>query len=364
VLASMRPGETIAVVNTAEVASGEFTRKPDYQLPAERLKRSIRTAAGEGQADFVDATGMAAKLFGNTLAANMFMLGYAYQKGAVPLAGAAIEKAIELNGEAVPMNLSAFRWGRVAHDDMTVVERLIARSIPPTRQEQLTTTLDELITRRVEFLTNYQDAAYAARYRARVEAVRALESRIMPGETALTEAVARYYAKLLAYKDEYEVARLYSSGSFLRQINSIFDGDIRLTFHMAPPFLNRKHPATGEPMKTSFGPWMLKALGLLARFKGLRGTPFDPFGRTAERRTERQLIADYEILLERFGTSLTPDNHAVAVELARIPEKIRGFGHVKEAHLVTAKAEQAALLARYAAGNDAGDSRVALAAGH
>ena len=354
VLAAMRAGETIAVVNTAEVASGEFTRKPDYQLPAERLKRSIRAAAGEGQADFVDATAMASKLFGNTLAANMFMLGYAFQKGAVPLSASALEKAIELNGESVPMNLSAFRWGRVAHQDMAAVERLIDEKIPPTRQEHLTTSLDDLIERRVQFLTNYQDAAYAARYRARVEAIRALEQRVAPGATALTEAVARYLAKLMTYKDEYEVARLYTSGSFLRQVHSIFEGDMRFTFHLAPPFLNRRHPSTGEPMKTTFGPWMLKALGLLARFKRLRGTRFDPFGYTEERRIERGLIAEYEALLDLFATSLTAANHGVAVQIAQIPENIRGFGHVKEAHLKAAKAEEARLMALYRTGGGDG----------
>jgi indolepyruvate ferredoxin oxidoreductase len=364
VLGAMRRGETVAVVNTAEVASGEFTRKPDYQLPAERLKRSIREAAGEGGdgrplADFVDATAIAAKLFGNTLAANMFMLGYAWQKGAVPLSAQALEKAIELNGEAVKMNLAAFRWGRVAHEDMDAVRRTIAEALPPSRAEQLTEGLDALIGRRVEFLTNYQNAAYAERYRARVAAVRAIEEKVLPGATGLTEAVARYYAKLMAYKDEYEVARLYTHGSFLKQVQTQFEGDMTFTFHMAPPILGRTHPSTGEPRKSEFGPWMLKVLKVLARFKGLRGTALDPFGYTAERRMERQLIADYEALLDEIGRTLTPANHALAVALASIPEQIRGFGHVKERHLKAAKAEEAVLLGRYRAGGDDAPLRLA-----
>ncbi|HRK23466.1 MAG TPA: indolepyruvate ferredoxin oxidoreductase family protein [Beijerinckiaceae bacterium] len=359
VLAAMRQGETVAVVNTAEVASGEFTRKPDYQLPAERLKRSIREAAGEGRADFVDATAMAARLFGNTLAANMFMLGYAFQRGAVPLVSAAIEQAIRLNQESVEMNLAAFRWGRVALHDMASIRRLIDETIPPTRQETFSQGLDGLIERRMEFLTNYQNAGYALAYRRRVEVIRAAEEARMPGSTRLTEAVARSYAKLLSYKDEYEVARLYTSGSFLKQVNAIFEGDMRFTFHMAPPLLNRRHPSTGEPMKSSFGPWMMRALKVLARLKGLRGTAFDPFGRTAERRTERQLIADYEVLLDEFSRSLGPGNHAVAVELASLPEQIRGFGHVKDRHIEAARREHERLMQRYRAGGDGPPLRAA-----
>ena len=350
VLGALRRGESIAVVNTAEVASGEFTRKPDYQLPALRLKRAITEAAGEGQADFIDATAIASKLFGNTLAANMFLLGYAYQRGAVPLISAAIEKAIELNGEAVAMNLAAFRWGRVALHDMAKIRALIEEAIPRTRQEHLTQGLDDLIARRVEFLTNYQDAAYAARYQARVAAIRAREAAAVPGSEALAEAVARYLFKLMAYKDEYEVARLYTHGSFLKQVSAIFEGDMRFTFHMAPPVLSKRHPVTGLPMKRTFGPWMMTALGLLAKLKGLRGTALDPFGYTEERRTERRLIADYEALLDEFGRSLTAGNHGAAVALAALPEKIRGFGPVKDRHIAAAEQDRAALLARYRAG--------------
>ncbi len=350
VLASMRKGSTVAVVNTAEVASGEFTRKPDYQLPAERLKRSIRAVAGDDNADFIDATGIASKLFGNTIAANMFVLGYAFQKGAVPLASNAIEQAIRLNGEAVEMNLSAFAWGRVAVHDMAAIARVIEEKTPATRGEQLSGSLEDVIARRVTFLTNYQNAAYAADYAARVDAVCRAEAAKTPGMSGLAEAVARYLFKLMAYKDEYEVARLYTHGAFLKQVNAAFEGDMRFTFHLAPPLLGKKHPSTGEPMKTTFGPWMFSALKVLARFKGLRGTRFDIFGYTDERRTERQLIADYRALLEELCGGLTPANHGIALALASIPEKIRGFGPVKHKHLVIAKKEEADLLVRFRKG--------------
>ncbi|HET8726062.1 MAG TPA: DUF6537 domain-containing protein, partial [Alphaproteobacteria bacterium] len=187
-------------------------------------------------------------------------------------------------------------------------------------------------------------AAYAARYRALIDRVRAREAQVAPGQTALTEAAARYAFKLMAYKDEYEVARLYTDGAFLKQIGDQFEGDYRLQFHLAPPIFADRDPETGRLRKRTYGPWMLKAFGLLARMKRLRGTRFDPFGRTAERRRERQLIADYFAEIEEILAGLTPENHHLAVEIARIPELIRGFGHVKEEHLAKAKAREAELL--------------------
>jgi indolepyruvate ferredoxin oxidoreductase len=204
-----------------------------------------------------------------------------------------------------------------------------------------------MAARRVAFLTEYQNAAYAARYRGWVERVAKAEEAVLPGARALTDAVARYLFKLMAYKDEYEVGRLYSSGDFRRQVAATFEGEkLRYEFHLAPPIFGRKNP-DGTPKKTSFGPWMMGAFGLLAKLKGLRGTAFDIFGYTDERRTERRLIADYEAMLEEITAKLKIENHATAVALAQIPEKIRGFGHVKERHLHAAKAEEAALLARF-----------------
>jgi indolepyruvate ferredoxin oxidoreductase len=269
----------------------------------------------------------------------------------VPLSAAAILAAIKLNGEAVAMNSEAFVWGRRVAAEPQRVMKLVEPTLVPTKARHLSETLDEIIERRVEFLTAYQNAAYARRYRAIVERVRATEKALMPGAIALTEAVARYLFKLMAYKDEYEVARLYTDGSFAKQLNATFEGEnLRMEVHLAPPILGRKDKTTGLPRKTTFGPWMLKAFGYLAKFRFLRGTPFDIFGHSAERRTERQLIHDYEGLLEVIIKNLKSHNHALAVALASIPEKIRGYGHVKMRHLAAAKKEEAELLARFRAG--------------
>ena len=350
VLGAVKAGRTHLVVNTAEVMPGDFTRRPDFSLPAERIKRAVAAAAGEGAAHFTDATAAALATLGNGIAANMFMLGFAWQRGLVPLSGESLRRAIAINGEAVAMNLAAFEWGRTAAARPELIAPLVEAGRAPTPSRDLSETLDETVARRVAFLTAYQDGAYAERYRATVERVRRLEAALVPGATALAEAVARYLFKLLAYKDEYEVARLYTDGSFAAQVASTFEpGAHRYEFHLAPPLLARRDPATGVPRKMTFGPWVLGAFRVLAKLKGLRGTALDPFGYTHERRTERGLIADYEAVLEEVLRGLSPENHAVAVALAAIPEKIRGFGHVKARHLAAAKAEEAALLARFRA---------------
>lgn len=252
------------------------------------------------------------------------------------------------------MNKAAFHWGRRAVIDRAQVEALAkpaASTAIAGDSRHLSESFDETVARRVKFLTDYQDAAYAARYRDRVEKVKAIEAARAPGKCGLADAVARYLFKLMAYKDEYEVARLYTDGAFLRQVENSFAGDnLRLEFHLAPPLLARRDRTTGLPRKMSFGPWLLPAFRLLAKFKFLRGTAFDPFGRSAERRSERKLIADYEAMLDQVLAALTPENHHLAVGLAAIPEKIRGFGHVKARHLVAAKADEAALLEQFRSG--------------
>ena len=348
----MQPGKTAMVVNLAEFLPGDFTRNADFALPTERLKRAISNAAGAEQTHFIDAGRIATALFGSTLASNVFLVGYAYQLGAIPLTGEAIEQAIALNGEAVAVNTAAFRFGRRAAVDPAGIEAL-ATPAPEVadRNRTLSQSFDETVERRVEFLTAYQNARYAARYRALVEQAKAAEAEKAPGQCGFAEAVARYLFKLMAYKDEYEVARLYTDGNFLKQVASTFDGkDLRFEFHLAPPILAKPDPATGVPRKMSFGPWMMGAFGLLARFKFLRGTPFDPFGYSQERRTERKLIADYEAMLDEATGKLTAVNHPLAVALAAIPEKIRGYGHVKARYLAAAKADEAALLEQFRSG--------------
>jgi indolepyruvate ferredoxin oxidoreductase len=350
VLAAVKPGSTAMIINLAEILPGEFTRNPEFSLPSERLKRTITLLAGPANTHFINASALATALLGQSIGANMFMLGYAYQLGTLPISAEALEKAIEMNGEAVAMNHAAFRWGRRAAVDIAGVEALARpAAVDPTRQ--LSASFDEMVARRVEFLTAYQNAAYADRYRRRVAAAKAAEAARAPGKSGFAEAVARYLFKLMAYKDEYEVARLYSDPAFLRQVRNEVDGDdLRLTFHLAPPLLARRDKATGEPRKMTFGPWMMSVFRPLAKLKFLRGTAFDLFGYTADRRTERQLVRDYEALLDELIARLSPDNHHLAVGLAAIPEKIRGFGPVKMRHLTAAKADEAALLDQFRAG--------------
>jgi len=352
VLSTAKLGGTTMVINTAEILPGDFTRNADFSLPTERLRRAIRTAAGAEKTNFVDATRLATALLGNSIGANIFMVGYAYQLGSLPLSAESIEKAIELNGEAIAMNLAAFQFGRRAAHDAASVEALV-KPVPGAASDarRLSQGFDEMVSRRVAFLTAYQNAAYADRYKMLVGKVQAAEAARAPGKTGLAEAVARYAFKLMAYKDEYEVARLYADPSFLAQVKNEVAGDnLTLKFHLAPPLLARKDKVTGVPKKMTLGPWMLPAFRVLAKFRFLRGTAFDIFGYSEERRTERKLVSDYAALLAEVMVKLTGENHHIAVGLAAIPEKIRGFGHVKARHLVAAKADEAALLEQFRSG--------------
>ena len=352
VLGAIKPGNTRMIVNTAEFLPGDFARNADFSLPTEKLRRTITGAAGRDRSHFIDATRLATALLGNSIGANMFMLGYAYQNGGLPLSAEAVEKAIEMNGEAVPMNLAAFRYGRRAAVDPAAVESLIApRPAEENDSLRLSQSFDEIVARRVVFLTAYQSARYARQYRAFVDKVVAAEAAKVPGQTALSEAVARYLFKLMAYKDEYEVARLYTDTSFIERVKSTFaTGELRFEFHLAPPLLAKIDPLSGEPKKISFGPWMLKGFAVLSKFKFLRGTPFDPFGYTHERRMERRLVAEYRARIETLLAELSPSNYAAAAAIASIPEKIRGFGPIKLRSLAVARAEEQALTEQFRAG--------------
>jgi indolepyruvate ferredoxin oxidoreductase len=352
VLSAIKPG-TKVVINTFEFMPGDFARNADFSLPVERIKRAVTQATGNIAPHFVDVVKIASELLGRTLPSNMVGVGYCYQIGGLPVSAEAIEKAIELNGEDVTMNIAAFRFGRRAAADRKAIEALM-KPAPEFDNDslKLSQSFGEAVERRIAFLTAYQNARYAARYRRWVEKIQSAEASKAPGECALSEAVARYLFKLMAYKDEYEVARLYTDTGFVERVRSTFDGDnLRLQFHLAPPLFARRDKITGEPRKMSFGPWMLKAFGLLAKFKFLRDTPFDPFGYTQERRIERRLIEEYELLLAEIAEHLTPDNYNSAVALAALPEKIRGYGIVKERHLAAAKAEEAALREQFSAGS-------------
>ena len=342
-LSRMGEGRTWAAVNSTGATTAAFVKNPDWQFPAEGSKGAILQACGADNVDFVDAGKIATALMGDAIATNMFMLGYAFQKGRVPLQEASLLKAIELNGVSVPFNKAAFNWGRTAAHDLASVKKLAtpAQVIEFKRSE----SLDDLITRRVELLTAYQDAAYAAKYKAFVDQVRAEEAKLGKG-SRLAEAVARYFYKLMAYKDEYEVARLHTDPIFRAKIANMFEGDIKLKFHLAPPLL-AKHDKEGRALKKEYGSWMSKAFGVLAKLRRLRGTPFDVFGYTAERRTERALIGQYRQTVQALLPQLTAENLAQAVAIASIPEDIRGYGHVKERHLKAAKQKEAALVAAF-----------------
>ncbi|HYE39290.1 MAG TPA: indolepyruvate ferredoxin oxidoreductase family protein [Ramlibacter sp.] len=342
-LSRMGEGRTWAAINSTGATTAAFVRNPDWQFPGESSRAGIVRACGESNVDFVDAGTIATALMGDSIATNMFMLGYAFQKGRVPLAEASIMQAIELNGVAVGFNKAAFTWGRTAAHDLASVTKAVtpAKVIEFKRSE----TVEQIVARRVELLTAYQNAAYAAQYKAFVDQVRAQEEKLGKG-TRLSEAVARYFYKLMAYKDEYEVARLYTSGAFADKIAGMFDGEVTLKFHLAPPLLARKDKQ-GHLVKREFGPWMMKAFGLLAKFKGLRGTALDIFGYTEERKMERALIREYRATVAALLPQVGADNLAQAVAIASIPEEIRGFGHVKERHVKAAKAKEAALVAAF-----------------
>jgi indolepyruvate ferredoxin oxidoreductase len=344
VLAAVRQNHTIFVANTAEIMPGEFTRSADFSLPVERLKRAIREAAGDDHAHFFDATRTASTLFGNSLGANMFMLGFACQHGGLPVGAEAVEKAIEINGEAVAMNVAAFRWGRRAAHQPDFVRALATKQNAPETQPTAR-TLDEIVARRVEFLTAYQSRRYARRYERRIAEIRAAENKAAPGSTVVTEAVARSLFKLMAVKDEYEVARLYTDGSFERQLAGQFQGYDRLEFHLAPPILGRKGP-DGKPRKSSFGPWMMNGFRVLAGMRRLRGTPFDVFGRSEERRLERRLLAEYQDDLDLILELMAPARIEAAAALAAVPGLVRGYGHVKQASAARAAEERKRLLER------------------
>jgi indolepyruvate ferredoxin oxidoreductase len=346
-LTRMAPSRTSFVGNSAQVMPGQFTQDADLHYPVQHLREIIDRNVGADRAFWLDITALANELLGNAMPANIMMLGYAWQKGLLPLTREAIERAIELNGVSVQANLDAFRWGRLAAHDLNAVQRIAQPPQPIKVSFKRKPKLEELIEDRAQRLTAYQNAAYAQRYRDFVERVRATEQLRAPGHTSLTEAAVRYYFKLLAYKDEYEVARLYVESGFFDRIAQQFEGEYRVAFHLAAPLIAKRDPDTGLPRKRKLGAWMIPAFRMLAKLKGLRGTPLDLFGYTAERRMERTLIKDYEVMFERLLAGLSPGNHALAVALASLPEQVRGFGHVKAKSVEAMQEKRATLLAEF-----------------
>ncbi|UCF24619.1 MAG: 2-oxoacid:acceptor oxidoreductase family protein, partial [Ralstonia sp.] len=351
VLSKVQHGQTRAIVNSAATPTADFIKNPNWRFPGSSAEADIRAAIGYACA-FEDASALAVRLLGDAIYTNPLVLGFAWQKGWIPLTHDALIRAIELNGVSVDKNKTAFEWGRhLAHDRDAVLK--LAGDAPQVKADVIALpSLDTLIARRVDLLTAYQNAGYAAEFRAVVERVRAAETAVVgAGQAlALTEAVARNLSKLMAYKDEYEVARLYTDPAFLDKLRAQFEGepgrDYQLNFWLAPP-MTAKRDEKGHLVKQRFGPNTMRIFKLLAKLKGLRGTALDVFGKTEERRTERALIGEYRTLVDELVKGLSAQKLAQAVELARLPEDIRGFGHVKDANLAAARIRWNKLLTQW-----------------
>ena len=343
VIAKTRPGRTLAIINTHEQPPGAFTKNPDWQFPARQIRVLISDAVG-ARTEFIDATRIATGLMGDSIAANMFMLGFAFQRGAIPVAWDSLMQAIALNGVAVEANQKAFQWGRMAAENLPAVEKIAA---PEQRVVlDLPESLATSVNKRMAFLQDYQNASYASGYKNFIDVVRDAEKRAGLGD-AVSKAVAKNLFKLMAYKDEYEVARLYTSPAFKQQLSDTFEGDYSIAFHLAPPMFSKKD-LHGHLQKSQYGGWMMLAFKVLAQLRFLRGTSFDVFAYAQERRVERRLIAEYQTTMLAALPALGrgQDSVKVLLALANLPEKIRGFGHVKLANLQMAEAEKKRLLAQ------------------
>ena len=339
-------GTTRAIVNTRVVPTPAFQKNPHLIIDPSSMIRELDNRVGHGNLESVDATGLAQAMLGDTMTANLLMLGFASQRGLLPVTPASIRRAVEINGIAVSDNLAAFELGRLRAVDPRYFDQVLSGEASETEHRPLT-RLEDIVQHRAALLTHYQDAAYAERYRRLVNLVSAAENSVAPGRTQLAVAVARNFAKLLAYKDEYEVGRLYSDPAFAKALSSVFEDGMKLRYNLAPPLFARRDARTGLPKKSEYGPWVATAFRVLARLKGLRGTVFDPFGRSAERKMERALIDRYESRLEKTAAQLSPDNYLTAIELAELPGTIRGFGHVKLASADRARALEERLVSQF-----------------
>ena len=346
-LQAVRHGRTQVLANVHEVPVAESLRNPDADLHVDALLQKMRFVAGDAQVHSFDAQTLAQDFLGDTITSNIVAMGLAWQRGLVPVGLAAMEQAIRLNNVAVESNLLAFSLGRLAAADPAALQQLLGSALRAPAQND-DEPLDALITRGVAHLTAYQNAAWAQRYASRVRAVAEREAALPDGDATLplARAAARSLLKLMAYKDEYEVARLYTEPAFREALQAQFDGDLQLEFHMAPPLLAK--PRDGQPpKKIVMGPWLLTAMRWLAKAKALRGGPLDLFGRTAERRMERALVGKYEAQLDALMQDLNAERQPLAAEIARVPLSMRGFGHVKLANVALARAREAELLHRF-----------------
>lgn len=341
---TFEPARTRTVVNARITPTPAFQRNPDLKIDQQLLL----TRLGKLSSDLhgVDATGLGLALLGDTIAANLFMLGYSSQLGLLPVGPSSIERAVTINAVSVPFNLSAFALGRLQAADPARIAAAVADNLPEPEFVPLT-NLSDIVAHRTALLTAYQNSAYADRFRGLVDIVAAAETRAVPGTTSLAVMVARNFAKLMAYKDEYEVGRLQSDPAFKAQLKATFEDGAKLRYNLAPPLFAKRDRDTGHLRKREFGAWMGSAFAVLAKMKGLRGTAFDIFGYTAERKMERALINEYEAQIRQVAEELTLANHPAAVELASLPGQIRGYGHVKEANVQKVRALEAQALAKF-----------------
>ena len=340
----LSPTRSRAIVNTHVAPTADFASNADLDMSSAGMESRITAAVGSDRADFVDATKLATALLGDAIGANLFVVGFALQKGLIPVGLPALERAIELNGRAIEMNKQAIAWGRLAAHDPEKVKSLAASRIRGAQTSSEPQSLKDLVARRTSFLTDYQNEAYAARYAKKVEDVLAIERSLGATDHPLANAVSRYLFKLMAVKDEFEVMRLWASDGFQQQLDKEFEGNYKLQFHLAPQLLFPRSKDTGRVKKLNIDRRVFAVLKVLRHFKFLRHSPLDIFNRTAHRKREWQLLGEYEATLDELLRDLTLENRDLAVQIAEIPEHIRGFDTVKDAQLKVAKEKEAALL--------------------
>ena len=330
-LKKLRSG-TVAVVNTYQQMSGDFIRDPDTQFPVESLLSSIRDCVGNSLHS-IDSTAVASAAFGESIAGNLMILGFGYQLGGIPVPSVAIEKAIELNGQSVQMNIQAFRMGRAAAAKPDEVARLLG-SVPGSQEVASDETVAQTVERLEAHLVAYQSKRYARRFRSLVDAVQNIESGIEGNTLRLTLATARSYHKLLAVKDEYDVARLYTDKHFKESLESVFEGSYRLKLNLAPPIISNFGRKNGVIQKRAFGGWIFTLFRWMKLLRRIRGTVFDPFRYSKDRMFDQQLVGDYERTGGKLCAGLAAHNLDAAIEIALLPLSIRGFGHVKSANAI------------------------------
>ncbi|MEX0603647.1 MAG: indolepyruvate ferredoxin oxidoreductase family protein [Marinobacter sp.] len=329
-LSVLRPNHTRIVANEAELPTADYVLFRDADMQASKRLGLLRAAVGGDHLDQLDATGIAEKLMGDTVFSNVMMLGFSWQKGLLPLSKAALMKAIELNGVAIERNKEAFGWGQLAAVKLNAVTNLLEDSDSQTAELKAEPTLDELIETRYNHLINYQDQRWADQYRSTVADVCKAEEVLGESNLLLTRAVAQQLYRFMAYKDEYEVARLFAETGFMKEVEETFEGDFKVHFHLAPPLLNSETDAQGRPKKRRFGPWIFRAFTLLAKLRTLRGTVMDPFRYSADRKLDRAMLTDYQNLVARIGRELDTSNYETFLQLAELPADVRGYGPVRQ----------------------------------